>query len=295
MSKLKFYVLCSKGVAALKRHLRTIPKTELFVVINTLDTDFEKAASYFCESEGIEYAVTESNGTCAQGKNSLLDLFVDSENDYAVCIDGDDYVTEYGYQVYSCLVKGEKIPDVVALINQKGIKRSLVTYFESPENDNSETDPETIKGTSYYPFKRDRSWWGNILAMPDDSSMKKWAVQCRRYIMPEETHLRFTFLSKKAASMFRYDDRFKIGEDTLMYLNYKKAWAQGLIDLVHFDEEPNPTYIYDSRVAGVVATEKGKHEDSRHPMQWVKILVEEYNRYEDNGWMVEATVPVINK
>ena len=295
MNKLKFYVLCSKGMVALKRHLKTIPKNELFVVINTLDINFEKAASYFCKSEGIEHAVTASNGRAAQGKNSLLELFVDSKNDYAVCIDGDDYVTEYGYQVYSCLIKGKKIPDVVALINQKGIKRSLVNYFTSPENDNSETNPESIKGISYYPFKRDRSWWNNILAMPDDSSMKKWAVQCRRYIMPEETHLRFTFLSKKAASMFRYDNRFRIGEDTIMYLNYKKAWADGLIDLVHFDEEPNPTYIYDSRVNGVVAQVKGEYGKSQHPMQWVKILVEEYCRYEDNGMMVDATVPVINK
>ena len=295
MSKLKFYVLCSKGVAALKRHLRTIPKNELFVVINTLDVNFEKAASYFCESEGIEYAVTESNGTAAQGKNSLLDIFTSSDNEYAVFIDGDDFITDYGYQVYSHLVKGQQVPDVVAMINQMGIKRSLTNYFHASEADNSETDPESIKGVLYSPFKRDRSWWSNILSMPDDSSMKRWAVQCRRYIMPEETHLRFSFISKKAATMFRYDTRFKVGEDTLMYLNYKKAWADGLIDLVHFDENPDPTYIYDSRVNGVVAQVKGEYGESRHPMHWVKILVEEYCRYEDNGMMVEATVPVINK
>jgi len=295
MNSIKFYVLCSKGLIALKRHLKTIPKKDLYVVINTLSPEFISSASEFCQREGIEYAITESDGTCATGKNSVLDIFGESSNDYGVFIDGDDYITEWGYKVYTTLVTGKKVPDVVALINQKGIKRDIVNWVLPIENDGPETDPDSIVGCAFYPFKRDKDWWLNILSLPEDSAMHKWAVQCQKYIMPEETHLRITFLSKKAAEMFRYDNQFKIGEDTLMYLNYKKAWSDGLIDLVHYDEEESPTYIYDSRVAGTVATVKGEDENSEKPLQWVKVLQEEYNKYEVEGRMVSDVVPVINR
>lgn len=280
---------------ALKRHLRTIPKNNLYVVINTLNPEFSSRASEFCQQEGIEYAVTESDGTPATGKNSVLDIFMNSSNDYGVFIDGDDYITEWGYKVYTTLATGKKVPDVVALINQKGIKRDIVNWVVPPENDGPETDPESIVGCEFYPFKRDPEWWRNLLWLPRDNAMYKWAVQCQKYIMPEETHLRITWLSKKAVKMFRYNNKFKIGEDTLMYLNYKKAWADGLIDLVHYDEEKAPTYIYDSRVAGIVATVEGEGEDNKNSLEWVKLLQEEYNKYEVEGRMVTDVVPIINR
>ena len=46
-------------------------------------------------SEGIEHYVTESDGTPATGKNSVLRLFLESDNEYMVQVDGDDMITPY--------------------------------------------------------------------------------------------------------------------------------------------------------------------------------------------------------
>ena len=75
MSGLRFYVLCCRNLKALKRHQRTIPLDQMTIVINTLDEEFEAEASQYCANEGIDYVITESNGTPAQGKNSVMDLF----------------------------------------------------------------------------------------------------------------------------------------------------------------------------------------------------------------------------
>lgn len=291
MNKLKFYVLCSKGLPSLKRHLNTIPKEELFVVINTLNKEFEDSASLFCEENNIEYMVTESNGKPGKGKNAVFDIFEQSDNDYCCPVDGDDYITEYGYEVYTTLVTGDKVPDVVALTNQKGLKRSLATFFGDY---GTEEDPEKIPAVEFYPFKRDDNWWNAVLSLPDGSEMRRWAVQCRKYISPKETHLRLALLSKKAVSLFRFNEDLAVGEDTLMYLNYKNAWADGLIDLIHFDENPRSTYIYDTRIPGVVLAEKQKGDEQKKPIPWLKDLAQEYNKYESMGYMREGIVPVIN-
>ena len=291
MNKLKFYVLCSKGIPSLKRHLNTIPKEDLFVVINTLDKKFEDSASLFCKENDIEYAITESNGKCGKGKNAVFDIFEQSDNDYCCPIDGDDYITEYGYEVYTTLVTGDKVPDVVAITNQKGLKRSLATFFGDY---GTEEDPEKIPAVEFYPFKRDDTWWNCVLSLPDGNAMRRWATQCRKYISPKETHLRLTLLSKKAVSLFRFNEDLAVGEDTLMYLNYKNAWSKGLIDLVHFDENPRSTYIYDTRMPGVVLAEKQKGDEQKKPIPWLKDLAIEYNKYEAGGKMVPDVVPVIN-
>ena len=53
-----------------------------------------------CVSEGIEHYVTESDGTPATGKNSVLRLFLESDNEYMVHVDGDDMITPYGRNLY---------------------------------------------------------------------------------------------------------------------------------------------------------------------------------------------------
>ena len=94
MGKLKFYALCSRNTRALSRHARKdrsgIPREDLVIVLNTLDKDFKEEAIEWCDKNDVEYVVTESDGTPSTGKNSVLDLFLKSDNDYMVLIDGDD-------------------------------------------------------------------------------------------------------------------------------------------------------------------------------------------------------------
>ena len=47
----KFYALCCRNTEALKRHIETIPKEDLIVIINTLDSDFETIYYHFSEAK----------------------------------------------------------------------------------------------------------------------------------------------------------------------------------------------------------------------------------------------------
>ena len=72
---LKFYILVSRSLEKVRRHLDYIPKDKIIYVINTLDKKFEKECSQLLQLKGIEYYITKSDGTPAQGKNELLKIF----------------------------------------------------------------------------------------------------------------------------------------------------------------------------------------------------------------------------
>jgi len=106
---------------ALKRHEKTIPKEDLIVVINTLIDEFSTKAVEYCTTNNIEHYVTESDGSPSKGKNSVMDLFQESEHDYMVLIDGDDFLTPHGTWTYKKLAESESCPDALSLQHQWGI------------------------------------------------------------------------------------------------------------------------------------------------------------------------------
>ena len=131
---LRFYALCCRNMFALKRHLRHIPHDQLTIVINTLDNGFKNSAVSFCQEQGVDYAVTESNGTASQGKNSVIDLFLASDDDHFVLIDGDDFLTPHGVWTYQYIANMNEPPDVLALEYQYGIWRETGYGFNYIEN-----------------------------------------------------------------------------------------------------------------------------------------------------------------
>ena len=115
---MKFYILVNRKLEYLKDHLKTIPRSDQVVVINSLDNDFIDQASAYCQEMSIEYYVTESDGTAATGKNSVMKLFLESDNEYMVQVDGDDKITDYGYKSYKALSRHKNPPDLVVIRNQ---------------------------------------------------------------------------------------------------------------------------------------------------------------------------------
>ena len=83
----KFYLLVSIRPDAIDfRLLKHANYLEKFhIVINTTDKDLEEDLVHYCTDKGLEFTVTESDGTPATGKNSMLDVFLKSDNEYAVC------------------------------------------------------------------------------------------------------------------------------------------------------------------------------------------------------------------
>ena len=318
MNKVKFYALCCRNMWALARHQRYIPKEDLVIVINTTDQDFEKEAVQYCTEQNIEFHVTISDCGPSLGKNSVFDIFQESDNDYMVLIDGDDFITPHGYWTYKQLAQAEDCPDAVALEHQWGIyadrgysetvKRLLTRGAIHAANPAIGTsDPlnmDQIQGILVKPFYRTESWWreamdGRIVrpVEGDEHSYafhtlyKEWASLCTKYISKRESHLRLVMFSKNLVSQgFRFDPHFRVGEDTLMYLDLKRAHFDGKIVMKHlFDRYP--TYIYDQRIGGIVWNEKDKYGDEGTTdygwYVWLRKLTDQYQKYEADGIMVE--------
>ena len=325
MKKIKFYALCCRNIHALKRHLVNIPKEDLIIVINTTETDFQNQAVSYCTDNNIEHYVTESNGGPSKGKNSVFDLFQTSDNDYMVLIDGDDFLTPHGVWTYKQLAQSETCPDTLALEYQwgiyadkgysGGIRKLILTggrWAGDPHI--GTTDPlnmNEIHGVLVKPFYRNETWWreakdGFIVREIEGDShskafsdvYKEWATLCNKYISLRESHLRLVMFSKKLVTLgFRFDLDFQVGEDTLLYLDLKRAHVDGQITMKHlFDRYP--TYIYDQRIGGIVWNEKDKYGDPDSVDSgwyvWLKKLTDEYKRYETEGIMSTETIPRLN-
>ena len=90
-------------------------------------------------SEGIEHYVTESDGTPATGKNSVLRLFLESDNEYMVHVDGDDMITPYGRNLYRTAAHTDA-PDVICLQNELEIQNyrpELLSLFRDQIDSNT--------------------------------------------------------------------------------------------------------------------------------------------------------------
>jgi len=311
MKKLKYYALCSYGIAATKRHLKRIPKENLVIVINTWDEPYLQEAVAWCKENQIEYYVTQSDGTPATGKNSVFDLFLQSDNDYMVLVDGDDFITPHGLVVYNMIVQSENPPDAVALSYQYGIvpnqgytwslsymnrDRSAWTHAADPY------DQECIHGFGYRCFQRSKQWWdralsGNLVEHWDDftkqlSDKHQELMQFEyKYINQWETHCRIVLYSRNAAQ-YRFDKDLMVGEDTLQFFQLKDAMVKTGLNL-HFLHEIYPTYVYDQRIGGTV--QWYNETNAGHGwLEWMTGCVEKFTAYENQGKMHEIQIPWVD-
>ena len=309
MAKLKYYVLCCRNMHGTKRHLDYIPKEDLVIVLNSWvdaeGNDGDKNAQYlmdaeaWCISKGVEYYVTESDGTPSTGKNSVMKLFRESDNDYMVLVDGDDFITPHGIWLYDKIAQSNSPPDAIALEYQMGINAD--TFYQNAPN---ETNPKYIPGYAYRSFMHSYEWWqatlaGEYIPVFDEYSKRLNEAHTKvysfayEYIDNWEHHLRLTFYSKKAAAIeFTFDPNLIVGEDTMQYNNLKYAWSQGNIDLRHL-HEIYPTYVYDQRLDGIVCY-ANKRDQDWGAIDWMDKLAAEYDRVVSEGKAVKAKPPYVN-
>ena len=313
MSNVKFYALCCKSIPATKRHLRYVPKEDLVIVFNTWDSDYLVEAEAWCQEENIEYYITESDGTASTGKNCFLDIFKQSSNDYAVLIDGDDFITPHGVWTYKQVAQMSNPPDAIALVNQYGIfKERGYSHYLTHKATHSDPffgvkdilNPDTILGTGTRCFRMAPSWWTSSLAgknIPKTTETEvalsavhcRWANHVYRYIDTWETHLRLTWFSKKAANLSYFDTSLKVGEDTYKYLEFKDAHVNGSLSLVHYDDR-YPTYVYDTRIDGVVQAVLDEGADGTIGwLTWLTTLTDKYDELESAGRMHETSIPIL--
>lgn len=265
---LRFYILVTHTLHKVKRHFSytgILPK-EAIVVINTTNDVFYKQCSNWCDSKGIPWIRTESDGTPATGKNSVLDLFLNSKDDYMVAIDGDDYLTKYGYAYYKNIVKQNNPPDSLCLYKQQS---QLITIFGQRIWINLmglPTDLDTemhirrthLMGEVYAHHLKDyyENKYGDLeLYVKDCLKHTKENLYYvykyyERYNIYEnefaESHCRPVLFSKAAAKECHFPSNVPVGEDTLVYLQLKNAHFQGRIQTQLVDElNGGITYLYD--------------------------------------------------
>jgi len=250
--KLKFYILTSENLTALKRHFdlefSSVSKEQAVVVINTLDRQYENLAKSYCEKEGIEHYVTNSNGTPARGKNAVMDIFMASDNDYCVMVDGDDFLTKHGVWMYNHLATVETPPDAVCLVNQFSYRRFekegvvAVNPFI--------VDYKRERKIDYYKVFKNTKGVNHKKATSLANLHKNYCDNQQKYSEGNEVHCRVTWFSRRAAT-FRFDESLRIGEDTLHMLRLKHEAITNGLRFYSTDERP-ATYIYDECTLGIV-------------------------------------------
>ena len=277
---MKVYVLTSRNIERLNWIEQVIPQRETVVVINSLDLNYGAVASKWCEERGYEYHITESDGTPATGKNSVIKLFLESEEEYMVAVDGDDILTPHGYKLYKAVAESNNAPDCICLYRHAQVKQPDTSstfnhekLFRCIEENLLETD-ETWKqywSLEYPADKSGMSDWEtpenlyNVFrcapwnAEPDLAW--EWADEralFNHYIQNfsdvEESFLRMVFFSRKCAELVDYDNELTIGEDTHQWMKLKKLSQDGLIDMQRRKERYNPSYMSVREVDSIMLT-----------------------------------------
>jgi hypothetical protein len=302
--KLKFYVLTSNGLPALRRHIdpeySNIPKSQLVVVINSLSETYIQAATEYCEEEGLEYYITESNGTPARGKNSVLDLFLESDNDYMVMIDGDDFLTPHGVYMYQAVAEQHNPPQAICLKNQistiadyelmaeKGINHTTLKLEDVPYR--------VIQFfTANWDSVRKADVVGNLRKMGCTKELAKkqgaWHHEFYRlqekYCEDSEAHCRVTWVGKEAAKT-RFPEHLTVGEDTIFYFKLKHRHVTEGLD-IRCNDEMQPTYIYDQRTPGTVFNEVNRGKD----WAWMEKYNDEVHKMEKEGKIQQFDLPLL--
>ncbi len=302
--KMKFYVLTSSKMPALRRHIdpeySNIPKSQLVVVINSLSDAHIEAATEWCEEEGIEYHITESNGTPAYGKNRMLELFSESDNDYMVMIDGDDYLTPHGVYMYQAVAEQHNPPQAICLKNQISTMADYELMAEKGVNHTTlrlEDIPYKVIQffTANWDSIRKSDVVGNLRAMGCTQEMAekqgKWHHEFYRlqekYCEANEAHCRVTWVGKEAAKT-RFPEHLIVGEDTIFYFELKHRHVTEDLD-IRCNDEMQPTYIYDQRTPGTVFNEVNQGKD----WAWMEKYNNEVYKMEEEGNIQQLDLPLL--
>lgn len=179
---------------------------ELVAIVNSLNEEFVKEFTTWCQKEGVEYRITISKGTPAAGKNQCLEFFRTSEYDGMCMLDGDDmYYPTASQQIERHLLHH---PGTDLLI----VKPSDQVISCQPDEANIGTN---IKATC---------WSDNIVLMNYLYGPTQHSLFKDRFTA---TNLGgHVFYSRKFANIMKYDEEQILGEDLLLEFEALKLHQQ---------------------------------------------------------------------
>lgn len=116
MDNILSVVLTSDNVNACKRAVGSLPKhADVHVMCNSQNIKYFSELRHSDIDVPIYYS--ESNGTPGCGKQSVIEHFLNSDYDYLLQIDGDDFLYPAGYDLITKYLE-EHSPDVLGLLNE---------------------------------------------------------------------------------------------------------------------------------------------------------------------------------
>lgn len=110
-------VLVSSNLNHCKRAVSTLPNEDTIIVANSLDNIFLLNLLMDDDLAGYKVTLTDSNGKPGKGKQSVLDMFLETDYDYLITIDGDDFFHQGGYEKLKDFVVSSK-SDILGLLNE---------------------------------------------------------------------------------------------------------------------------------------------------------------------------------
>ena len=216
-------LLTSRDAEKLKRCIESVlsQTSDVVVVCNTLDFSFVEQAKVVAETYNLEFLVTESNGTPAKGKNSVLEIFRTRSYDYYMQVDADDYLAP------DALIKLAKIVDENPDVDVVGLVDGFVTC------DGSTTTSNT--------FLTD----GNVFEFADVQGVNKLRLaELGKLLLNNLPYNRMLLYSNKALDTFNFDENFIGSEDIVAsYKLYYNSDINYVLTNVHL-------YVYDLEDSG---------------------------------------------
>ncbi len=231
MTKLLVAVLTSGEPEKLDRCLRSVNSNssphERIVVINTTDPDYPSLATEIALEHGWPVHISESNGTPARGKNSVLDHFRKTDSDWLFQIDGDDYISD------GCLAR---------------------LHYEIDQN---EFDAAVLIGSQILDPNGDQREFAEGLS--SDAVLQyagKWTKEEHAIYLKFKKHLeqktfdgdllnRFLLMNRKIAE-HRFNETLAAAEDNLFYIQTADTYKVHPIDV----KEDDFIYMYDQTTEG---------------------------------------------
>jgi cellulose synthase/poly-beta-1,6-N-acetylglucosamine synthase-like glycosyltransferase len=185
-------ILTSRDVEKLKRCIESVlPQTsDVVVVCNTLDFSFVEQARIVAEAYNLEFLITESNGTPAKGKNSVLEIFRSRSHAYYMQIDADDYLVPDALSKIAKIVQQNPDVDVIGLID------GFMTYNGGTTSGNA-----FFNGTDIYKFADIRGAHGVRL------------IKLGKFLAKNLEYNRMLLYSNKTVNSFNFDEKFIGSED----------------------------------------------------------------------------------
>lgn len=187
-------ILTSSNSEKLRRCIGSVlsQTTNVVVICNTPDISYVEQAKTVANDYGLKFVVTESNGTPARGKNSVLDYFRTTDHQYFMQVDGDDELTS------DCLEKLERIVKINPDVDVIGLTYNYMLY-----DGHETTAEEFFESKDIYSFAGIKGAHGIRL------------IQLGKFLASNLVYNRMLLYSRKCLDHLVFDEKFLGSEDVV--------------------------------------------------------------------------------